>query len=544
MAEDLDPNALLLELAELCQNQELTKMGVAASRGFSRVARPLEAVLSILEGSASSKKPADFKLRILVEFSRWLQDHPQVTLASLPEAEAMALRRRALAQLTERLPGVVGLMVDIYGLKLMERTELTQHVARLQALNLHTVAVVFSVKMELQRTLDMEEMCVPLLLQDKVTVAESFVSGHPDLEVRLVSLLDSWCDPGFTPDTVTRLYPGLARNQFQRDQLRPKILSKHVFRLMGRFNVNPARCHNSIHMRKKGTLKFLMERYLRKDMNVENWRDHTKAIIVDDPEMQTYLEAILPNYCRAKLIGQLTRTFREGPDAQQCSLNDTPQSAEWTAPTSRRFHQPALRRDQVHILDSPEALDGCRDLLFKAGGTVGVDMEWRSGFGCMVPQRVALIQLAVQDRVFILDMCSPGLWQHPDTLAFMRALLCDTTVRKLGYDLGGDLKYLQTTWSLPQPLKTARVLDLHTVHQEMKRVRSKGWVEKGLSQLVQHVLGKPLDKTEQLSYWERRPLHSSQLRYAATDAFCLLEVYSEVSREPARYGLTSDKLAA
>ena len=36
-----------------------------------------------------------------------------------------------------------------------------------------------------------------------------------------------------------------------------------------------------------------------------------------------------------------------------------------------------------------------------------------------------------------------------------------------GYDLGGDLKYLQTTWSLPEPLKMARVLDLHSVHQEV-----------------------------------------------------------------------------
>ena len=38
--------------------------------------------------------------------------------------------------------------------------------------------------------------------------------------------------------------------------------------------------------------------------------------------------------------------------------------------------------------------------------------------------------------------------------------------------------------------------------------------EKGLSELVRMVMGKPLDKSQQMSDWEKRPLRESQIIYA------------------------------
>ncbi len=42
----------------------------------------------------------------------------------------------------------------------------------------------------------------------------------------------------------------------------------------------------------------------------------------------------------------------------------------------------------------------------------------------------------------------------------------------------------------------------------------------GLSSLVERYLGKPLDKSNQLSDWEKRPLRIDQIRYAGECVFC------------------------
>lgn len=47
-------------------------------------------------------------------------------------------------------------------------------------------------------------MCVPLLLQDKVGLAERYVDSLPHLQQRLLALMDSWCQPGFDIRVVAR----------------------------------------------------------------------------------------------------------------------------------------------------------------------------------------------------------------------------------------------------------------------------------------------------------------------------------------------------
>ena len=102
------------------------------------------------------------------------------------------------------------------------------------------------------------------------------------------------------------------------------------------------------------------------------------------------------------------------------------------------------------------------------------------------------------------------------------------------------------------------VLDLQPVHQDLKtnfpqiferasdaHVTSAAsdvvkTEERGLSELVRLCFGRPLSKGEQLSDWERRPLRSTQLQYAALDAVCLRDIHAHLQARISQLNLDLD----
>ncbi|XP_051971428.1 exonuclease mut-7 homolog isoform X1 [Xyrauchen texanus] len=572
-SKGVDLPALLEHLHGLWNRKELQELRQFLAASFSHMQEPLTRLLDLLEDCVTIQKVKSSSLSqfILTEFMRWKTNNPKASLKGLNEEERLRLQQRALELITDSQPGYMDPLLEVYQLRSLERPLLLEHVTFLQDCCCYKEALVFSVKVELQKDLDMEKMCVPLILLDKLPLVEVYVRGHPDLQQRLVSLLDSWCDPNFNIQQLLSQYPQLVLSKHQTDQIHPKLLSKHVFKLMEKFCIDPGLCSNSIYKRKLDSLRFLMYKtFGEKTMSEDNWRDHVQAMVVGNTELQIQLVQLLVKHCSLKTAAQWAAHYHVPRDRlpfgvwdkiqslspkqlEMCTVSA--QTESWKPPQSdqQKYYQLPLARKDIHFVEALDELEQCKRAVLKPGSLVGIDMEWRAGFGTVSPQCVALIQLAVQGQVFLLDLCAQSISHHNTTVNFIRALLSDKNILKLGYGMSGDLRSLVSTWPdlREEPLKMEGVLDLLHIHQELQRcwcvrrmsrseVVCKGPAEKGLSLMVQQVLGKPLNKTEQLSNWERRPLRISQLRYAATDAFCLLDVYLTLSQDPRAYGLPED----
>ncbi|XP_070312606.1 exonuclease mut-7 homolog isoform X4 [Odocoileus virginianus] len=380
-----------------------------------------------------------------------------------------------------------------------------------------------------------EGVCVPLLLQDKVDLVERYVDSLPHLQRRLLTLMDSWCQPGFDIRAVARQYP---QAPLRLERLSPRALGRQVLRLLEQFSLDPALCPSVLTQQRLAALRYLCyKRLVERSMSQESWAELVQGLVGQD------------EWLREQLL-QLLASQDDVATVAQCALDLLLPEERLPATVVAEMSQLRLQeREDIHFLASWEDLARHEDVLLQPGQVVGVDLEWRPSFGVGGRPRVSLMQVAVAGRVFLLDLprlSSPTGGQAPQAFSqLVSRLLSDPSITKLGYGMAGDLRSLGASYpALAQAVqKLQGGLDLLQAHRQMQVAdrpapavdRAAG--PRGLSLLVQQVLGKPLDKTQQLSNWDRRPLGEEQLAYAAADAYCLLEVYWALCREPARFHL-------
>uniref|UniRef100_A0A8D0GUQ0 Uncharacterized protein n=1 Tax=Sphenodon punctatus TaxID=8508 RepID=A0A8D0GUQ0_SPHPU len=240
-------------------------------QGFAALEDPLAGLLDMLEGSSDWKgKGHSLGHYITNELQLWIKEHPSIQQTGL---RLKKLQTRVFRILAQSHANLLDPLISIYQLHTAERNYLLGHVSHLYHKGKYKEAAILSIKLKLQPDLEVKEICIPLLLQDKTNIVESYVSDHPDLQCKLLQILDTWCEPDFNPKDIARQFPDLST--IRMDKLNHKMLSKLIFRLLEQYNLDPALCPNAIKQRHLGTLKYLFyKRFVEKSMTQENWTDH------------------------------------------------------------------------------------------------------------------------------------------------------------------------------------------------------------------------------------------------------------------------------
>jgi ribonuclease D len=166
----------------------------------------------------------------------------------------------------------------------------------------------------------------------------------------------------------------------------------------------------------------------------------------------------------------------------------------------------------VHLIDDAEALGKVFKEVSKQD-VVGFDTETRPSFKKGQLFKVALLQIAIPDQVFLIRLQQTGVTEE------IQSFLEDDSLIKTGIGIRDDILALQ----------------------RMKHFQPKGFVDLGplakeaglqvesVKKLTGLLLGFRISKSAQTSNWEIAKLTKKQIEYAATDAWVCLELYKKLS---------------
>ena len=169
---------------------------------------------------------------------------------------------------------------------------------------------------------------------------------------------------------------------------------------------------------------------------------------------------------------------------------------------------------EIVVVESLESAAEAAQYL-KTQTVLGFDTETKPCFLKGKRNNVALLQLATEDRAFLIRCCKVGL---PEEIV---EILADENIKKVGVAIRDDVKGLQK-WRGFIP---GGFVELSSFAQKF------GISAASLKKLCGIVLGFRISKAMQLSNWEDETLKPKQQVYGATDAWAGLKIYQKLSEE-------------
>ncbi|MDF9800306.1 ribonuclease D [Catalinimonas alkaloidigena] len=149
--------------------------------------------------------------------------------------------------------------------------------------------------------------------------------------------------------------------------------------------------------------------------------------------------------------------------------------------------------------------------------TFGFDTETKPAFRKGVKHMVALLQIAIPEKVYLIRLNHTGFTQE------LSNIFSDEHTEKIGISIRDDLKHLkQLSEKQHIPFNAKNITELNDVAHTL------GIEHAGVKKLTAIFLQFRVSKSQQTSNWENAELTEKQIRYAATDAWVCLEIHNHL----------------
>lgn len=168
---------------------------------------------------------------------------------------------------------------------------------------------------------------------------------------------------------------------------------------------------------------------------------------------------------------------------------------------------------KVIVIDKAEDTDAAVDYLLQQD-VLGVDTETRPSFSKGHHYQVSLLQVSSRTHCYLFRLHHTGM--TPAIIRFLE----DKKVPKVGLSWHDDLLQLHRRCEF----KAGNFVELQEVAKNF------GIKDMSLQKLYANLFHQKISKAQRLSNWEANELRDSQCLYAATDAWCCINLYEEFNR--------------
>lgn len=168
---------------------------------------------------------------------------------------------------------------------------------------------------------------------------------------------------------------------------------------------------------------------------------------------------------------------------------------------------------KIILIDKAEDTEAAVNYLLSQP-ILGVDTETRPSFSKGHYYQVSLLQVSTEDTCYLFRLHLTGM-----TPSIIR-LLEDKSVPKVGLSWHDDLLQL----SRKATFEPGYFIELQETAKKF------GIQDLSLQKLYANLFHQKISKAQRLSNWEAKELKDSQLLYAATDAWCCINLHREFER--------------